>query len=148
MEAELATLAEAGATSLVGLMVSDSWAQVKKGFARLLARGDATDSILQKLETARTDFIAAREKNDAAKATAIEDEWRSRLLHCLRSEPKAGDELLRLLCRPEPGPAGPVYNVSSGIVRFGSVIQAGQISGITYHVVPTSDKYENRGDDE
>lgn len=148
METELATLAEAGATSLVALMVSDSWTQVKNGFARLFTRGDTMDNMLRKLEASRTDLIAARGKNDARKARAIEAEWRSRLLHCLRARPKASDELLRLICCPRPGPTGPVYNVSSGSVRFGSVIQAGQIARVTFHAMTAGDTYESHSDDE
>jgi hypothetical protein len=43
VEAELVSLASSGATALVGLMVSDGWAQVKERVATLLARGARRD---------------------------------------------------------------------------------------------------------
>jgi hypothetical protein len=47
LQNELAALANTGATALIGLMVSDSWAQVKVGFARLFTRSAATASTLR-----------------------------------------------------------------------------------------------------
>jgi hypothetical protein len=141
MEAELATLASAGATTLVGLMVSDSWKQVKEGFARLFARGDATDGTLRYLETSQAELATAWARGDDVEVAAIEAELRTRLRHVLRSDLTAGEELRRLLHQAGPGPMGSVHNVNRGNVTFGSVIQAGQILGTTFHLTPTPDEH-------
>jgi hypothetical protein len=146
VETELAILANAGATALIGLMVSDSWAQVKERFARLFARGGATASTLWRLETSQAELMAARAKGDDALASAIEDEWRARLHHLLRSDPTVGEELRDLL--NPPASVGDVYNVNSGSVRFGSVIQAGQITGAVFHVMPILDEHTGKHENE
>jgi hypothetical protein len=137
MEAEFAALASVGAATLVSLMVSESWTQVKQGFAELFSRGGATDGALRHLEMSQAELMAARMKGDDAEAIAVEAEWRCRLSQLLRSDPTAGAELRHLLHPPGTGSVGPVYNINSGDVRFGSVIQAGQISGAAFHVIPT-----------
>jgi hypothetical protein len=38
-------------------------------------------------------------------------------------------------------PAGSVYNANSGNVQFGSIIQAGQISGTQFHITPATDEH-------
>jgi hypothetical protein len=144
MEAELAALASAGATTLIGLMLSDSWTHAKEGLARLFTRGGATDGTLRHLETSRAELVAASTTGDDVAAVAIEAEWRARLHHLLRSDPTVGEELRRLLEPSGSGSVGPVYNVNSGSVRFGSVIQAGQISGAAFHVMPAPDERESQ----
>lgn len=151
MESELAALAKAGAATLVGLMVSDSWMQMKEGFARVFARGGMTDNALQHLETSRAELTAAQAKGDGLAAAAIEAQWRTRLHHLLRSDPAAGEDLRCLLHPPGTGPTGvngPVYNANSGRVRFGSVIQAGQISGAVFTITPTPYEAHRRTDTE
>lgn len=148
METELTALASAGATTLIGLMVSDSWTKAKAGFARLFARGDAAVSTLLLLETSQADLVAAQAKEDDAKAAAIEAEWRTRLHHLLQSDPAVSAELRHLLYPPGPESVGPVYNIISGGVRFGSVIQAGQVSGAAFHVIPASTPDERTGEHE
>jgi hypothetical protein len=144
MEAELAALATSGATALIGLMVSDSWTQVKEGFARLFAHGGATDGPLRELEISRIELLTAHLKGDEAIAAAIEADWRTRLGLFLGSDATAEEELRRLLDPLAPRPAGPVYNVNSGDVQFGSIIQAGQISGRSVHSTPTADEHIRR----
>ncbi|MEV5754673.1 hypothetical protein AB0L00_43280 [Actinoallomurus sp. NPDC052308] len=144
MEAELAALATSGATALIGLMVSDSWTQMKEGFARLFAHGGAADGPLRELETSRIELLTAHLEDDHTKAAVIEADWRTRLGLLLGSDATAQDELRRLLDPLASRPAGPVYNVNSGDVQFGSIIQAGQISGTSVHITPTADEHIRR----
>src|SRR5437879_5512911 len=102
MEAELAALASSGATALIGLMVSDSWAQVKDGFARMLARLAPDETPLEELETSRVELVTAHLEHDDTKTAAIESHWRARLEFLLRSDETAADELRRLLDTPMP----------------------------------------------
>jgi hypothetical protein len=125
MENELATLANTGATALIALMVSDSWGQVKDRFARLFAGRDGTEKSLSRLEKSQGKLLDACAKGDGESMSAIEAEWRADLLHLLRSDSAAADDLRTLLNRRAP--AGSVYNATNGSVHFGPVIQSGQI---------------------
>ena len=58
-------LAGSAATTLVGLMVSDSWTHTKDRFARLFARGGAEDEMAETLDTARAELVVARATGDA-----------------------------------------------------------------------------------
>jgi hypothetical protein len=136
MDAELAALASSGATALVGLMVSDSWTQVKEGFARLFAR-PAGEIPPEELETARIELLTAHLESDHAKQAAIQDRWRTRLQELLRSDATARFELRHLLDTLTDRSANSISNFNSGDVRFGSVIQAGRISGAAFNTVPT-----------
>ncbi|WP_371779155.1 hypothetical protein [Streptosporangium subroseum] len=130
MEAELVVLATSGATTLITLMISDAWVQVKERVAHVLDRGGAKqDDVLRELETSRAALLHAIESGDGTRAAAIEVEWRSRLLHLLQSSPALAEDLQSL---PAPA-AGTVYNHISGRVRSGLVIQAGRIEGSTIH---------------
>ncbi|MEO3822741.1 hypothetical protein [Actinomadura sp. B10D3] len=146
MEAELAALASSGATALVGLMISDSWAQVKGGFARMLARSAPAEAPLEELETSRTELVTAHLEHDDTKMAAIESHWRSRLELLLRSDETAADALRRLLPVPTPSPVKTISNFNSGDTHFGSIIQAGHISGATFHMPPTSGERIDKDD--
>lgn len=134
METELAALAQSGAATLVGLMVSDSWAEAKAGFARLFARGGTVDDALRELESSQDELTVAHARGDDTEAADIELEWRSQLRRLLRSDPTATDELRRLIGRLS---SSTIYNINNGDVRFGSVIQAAHISGGAIGGVPS-----------
>lgn len=129
MEAELAALAASGATTLIALMVSDTWTQVKERFARAFSRTEDSEDLLRDLEVSRVTLMAALAHGDDEKAAEIKIEWRARLLYLLRSNPTLVEELRSL----PTSPVGAVYNSISGKVRSGLVIQAGRISGSTFH---------------
>ncbi|GAA0830865.1 hypothetical protein ACFQVD_07505 [Streptosporangium amethystogenes subsp. fukuiense] len=135
MEAELAALAASGATTLIALMVSDTWTQVKERFARAFSRTGDSEDLLRDLEVSRATLMAALAHGDDEKAAEIEIEWRSRLLYLMRSDPGLIEELRSL----PTSPVGTVYNSISGKVQSGLVIQAGRISGSTFHPVRPDD---------
>jgi hypothetical protein len=139
MDTELAALAKAGAATLVALMTSDLWTQARGGFTRLFARNATAGTRTEHLEASRADLAIAHAAGDAAAAALIQAEWQARIDQLLRSDPAAAQDLRRLLRIPELSQAPTVHNVSSGNVHFGSVIQAGHISGNVLHVMPTSD---------
>lgn len=147
MEAELAALASSGANALVGLMVSDSWAQVKNGFVRLLARLAPAEAPLEELETSRIELATAHLEHDDTKAAIIETHWRARLESLLRSDQTAADELRRLIDAPPQRPADSISNFNTGETRFGSIIQAGNISGAIIHIAPTPGERISKPDD-
>lgn len=129
METELTTLAEAGATVLVRLMVTDFWSQAKNRFMRIIAGGKADDRILGLLEESRAELIAAHAKLDEPKETAIKAAWRARLHEVLQSNPTACAELRSLLGMPTTRTGDYTCNINSGNAYYGSIIQSGQIRG-------------------
>ncbi|MFF9784223.1 hypothetical protein YWIDRAFT_07693 [Streptomyces sp. SceaMP-e96] len=136
MEAELATLAATGATTLVGLMVSEAWNQTRGRLARFFARGDDTALPDEQLAASREELIAARDAADADTAADVEEEWRLRLRRTLRADPGAAEELRLLLdeLAPQAAPlAITVHNNISGVIQNGPAIQGQHFSSLTFH---------------
>ncbi|MEV4296013.1 hypothetical protein [Microbispora rosea] len=137
MEAELMTLASSGAATLVGLMISDAWTEVKDGIARMLARGKAIEQVARDLDVSRTELLQADGSKDEQFVAAVEGVWRARLQDLLQAEPALAEDLRRLLMgrgTPEAGPLREVHNMITGGVQYGPVIQAGRISGLAFHL--------------
>ncbi|WP_406439165.1 hypothetical protein OHB14_51320 [Streptomyces sp. NBC_01613] len=138
MEAELAALAASGATTLVGLMVSESWEQVKAQLARLLGRRGTPDSAQdgeQVLQTDRDRLASARAALDQDTETRLHGSWQQRILEILRSDPSRGDELLALLAELAPQAGPTVVSSVFGGVNHGPAFQGSAIYGnVTFHV--------------
>ncbi len=132
MEAELVALAGSGASTLVGLMVSDGWEQVRRRVARLLARDGDEASAEAELERSRDGVVAARDAGDEDGEADYRDEWSARLRRFLRNDPQAARELFALLAELGPPPerdTGGVHNTISGDVRHSMVVQGRDFSG-------------------
>ncbi|MEU7277827.1 hypothetical protein AB0A69_03370 [Streptomyces sp. NPDC045431] len=137
MEAELMTLATAGATALVQQMVGDGWEQVKGRIVAFFARRAGTDPavIEDELDTVRAELLAAEETGDertTADAQAeARTEWRARMRRTLQADPEAAAELRDLLDEMMPRNPAPTtittHNTMNDGVNHGSVIQAGVI---------------------
>lgn len=137
MEAELAALVSSGATTLVGLMASDAWTQVRDRVAALFGRAGSEDAAAEELRRSQQDLLAARAEGDeAAVAEDIEAVWQSRLRRVLRTDPAAADELRRLLdeLAPMAGAQTAVARNSISGVQYGPSVQAAQIGHITFQV--------------
>jgi hypothetical protein len=137
VEAELAGLAASGATTLVGLMVSDAWVQTRERVARFFARGADRGALAAELHESQLELLSARETGDAEAADDVEAEWRTRLRRLLRADPAAAHELRALLTELGPlatgGPAVVVHNAITGGVQHGPVIQGQNFAGLTFH---------------
>jgi hypothetical protein len=136
MAGELAALYSAAATTLVGLMTTDSWEQVKAGFVRLWrrARPDQAAAVGADLEAARDAAAAARDNGDEEALTELATEWQSRLRRLAGADEELRAEVRRLVEEFRPllssGPAGPVVMIAraSGGSR---VNQAGRDQTVT-----------------
>ncbi|MGW6742938.1 hypothetical protein ACWGDX_19815 [Streptomyces sp. NPDC055025] len=130
MEAELVTLAMAGATALVQQMTTDGWTRARVRMVGFFAgRGQASpESIEAELDTARAELTAAERDGDEQTAEDLRVEWRNRLRRTLRADPEAAAELRALVAELTPPlPAQQVrdvYNTISG-GQYGMVIQIG-----------------------
>ncbi|MDB1086562.1 hypothetical protein PJ985_03145 [Streptomyces sp. ACA25] len=142
MSSEMAALAASGATTLVGLMLTDAWEQARDRAARFLSRnreqpGGAVGAAAA-LDTAHRSLLAARNTADEALLSGATAQWRARLEVLLRCQPGGVQGLRELLDslealevpaagREQPG----VRNVISGGIQHGPVIQSGHIGGLT-----------------
>jgi hypothetical protein len=101
VEAELAALATAGATAVVGLMATDGWDAAGSRVAALLSRDgrsqDAASGAARALEQERREVAAARDDGDATAIEDLEAVWRTRLRRLLREDPAAATALRELL---------------------------------------------------
>ncbi|WP_325051332.1 PT domain-containing protein [Streptomyces corynorhini] len=139
MEAELAALAASGATTLVGLMVSDAWTQGRQRLARFLARGgdeSAESAAEEELRLSRRELTTARAEADEEAAADVEALWRARLRGVLRADPAAAAELRVLLDElaplPDDRPVSAVYNTVSGGVHHGHIVMGRDFTGVRF----------------
>ncbi|MFD7064571.1 hypothetical protein [Streptomyces sp. NPDC059906] len=137
MEAELMALIGTGATTVVGLMVTDAWGQVRQRVVGLFASGAEAeaDGVAGELEESRTTLVAAE-------GTAAEEELRSdvtasvrlRLRRLLEQDPGAAGELRRLVdeLAPASPPPGAVHNSITGGRQDGPVVQGHTFTRLTF----------------
>jgi hypothetical protein len=137
VDAELAGLCAAAATTLVTLMTTDSWERVKSGFAGLWRRGHPgqAGAVEAELEASRAAAVSARRNGDGEAEAELAAEWRSRLRRLAAGDDELQVELRRLVeelrpLLPDGAPAGPVVMQvrASGSSR---VYQAGRDQTVT-----------------
>jgi hypothetical protein len=140
MDTELVALASSGATTLVGLMVGDAWAQARTRFAALLGGGRPArqEAAEEDLDEAREELLAARERDNGGTAgEELAAEWRNRLRRALAADPAAVAELRALLAELTPQAqqpdAGSVHNEISGRIS-GPVVQGHTFGSLAFGV--------------
>lgn len=127
MEAEIADLATRGATALVGLMVTEAWAQVKPRFAALFGR-NREEEVSQELDEIQGEITEDPEGRDAQVP-----QWQRRLRLLLQNDPEALAQLRQIL--DEFAPNAPaqtstvIHNNLKDNTVHGNVIQSGTING-------------------
>jgi hypothetical protein len=143
VDMELATLAATGATTVVGLMVTETWTQAKTRLVRLLSRGGDEDAVEEELQETRDLLLGARESEDELVVADVEAAWRVRLRRLLQSDPEALEQLRALLAElaPESGDGdGAMSNTVNVGVQHGPVVQARDVSGLTIHGGPGTER--------
>ncbi|WP_336116051.1 hypothetical protein [Streptomyces sp. PTD9-10] len=140
MDSELAALAASGATTLVSLMVTDSWTHARDLVRRFFSRSGADSTAITDLDTTRTQLLAAEATEGTQTTRDITEQWRTYLQRLLQAGSGTGDDLRDLLTslqrianNPDTQPST-VHNDISGGVQHGPVIQSGRIAGLTFHV--------------
>ncbi|MFJ3530046.1 MULTISPECIES: hypothetical protein [unclassified Streptomyces] len=140
MDAELAALAASGATTLVSLMVTDSWAQARQLVGRLVARTASDGATVAELDASRARLLAADARDQARATREVTDQWHVHLHRLLGTGVVTGDgvrdlltSLQRIADTAGPGPVT-VRNSITGGVQEGPVIQSGRITGLTFHI--------------
>jgi len=104
MDAELAVLASSAATTIVNLLATDAWGQVKEKVEILWRRfrPDQADAVAAELDRARLEIQGA----DETVALAIARDWESRLLRLLAVDAAVAAELSRVTAELRRTPAG------------------------------------------
>lgn len=102
MDAEIVTLINSGATTLLGLMVTDAWGRTKRAAAELFGGGAGADTgVAADLEETRAQLRKARESNDSAAEADLAAEWRSRLRRAVESDDSTAEALRRFVLENE-----------------------------------------------
>ncbi|MFC9324036.1 hypothetical protein [Kitasatospora sp. NPDC057015] len=104
MESELVVLASSAATTMVGLLATDGWEQVKQAVGRLWrrARPDQADTVEAELVEARAELLTARQAGDTQAEQDLTAEWRTRLRRLLAADPALAGALRALLAELRP----------------------------------------------
>jgi hypothetical protein len=97
MDGELVALAGSAATTIVTLLATDAWGEVKEMTGGLWRRfrPELADDAEQELDRAHAEIATA----DETVALAITREWESRLLRLLAADAGAAAELSRVLAK-------------------------------------------------
>jgi hypothetical protein len=97
MDAGLAALSSAAATTLVTSMTTDSWEQVKAALVKLwqLRHPGQVKAVSADLTATRADVVAARAVGDEQAEADLLAEWRSRLRRLAADDEQLKGELKR-----------------------------------------------------
>jgi hypothetical protein len=128
VDSEIAALASTGAATIVTLMTTDAWGQVKKRVAALFRAGktDHSKSVAGQLESSRIEVISAR--SDSAVITEAEAEWSLRLQRLLAAEPAVIPELMDIIQAfgPKSSSVLPQVTMKARATGHGQIYQAGR----------------------
>jgi hypothetical protein len=96
---ELAGLASLAGRTLIAAATGDGWEAFKRGFARVLGRGDAIRTRLaeHRLDQTREQLLAAPEPERDEVAAGLEATWLTRLADLLEEDPGLAGELRAVL---------------------------------------------------
>jgi len=148
LDEALLSLASLAGQTVVVAAVTDAWGTTKRGFARVLGRGDPqrTELTAQRLEQARQQLTGAPTAELEQVQTQLEAVWRTRLLDLLEEHPGAAADLRALVEQIQAQlPTGAVsassYGVAAGrdvsITGSGGGVAAGSIHGNVTAANPT-----------
>jgi hypothetical protein len=146
---EVVALASLAGRTVVAAAVTDAWGMTKRGFARLLGRGDAgqTELAERRLEQTR-EQLAGVPAADLEQARAqLGGTWQTRLLDLLEEQPEMAADLQALVEQVQAQlPAGAAsaagHGVAAGrdvnITASGGGVAAGTLQGNVTPVNPTT----------
>ncbi|MET9171872.1 hypothetical protein ABZX64_12570 [Streptomyces misionensis] len=98
MDAELVALATSGATTLVGLLVTDGWTQARQRFSALLSQTRGSQEAAEaELDRMREELIRADQSGDDARVADTATELKMWLRRALEDNPELSAELLKLV---------------------------------------------------
>ncbi|MFE2069812.1 hypothetical protein ACFXDH_46880 [Streptomyces sp. NPDC059467] len=140
MDGELTALAASGATTLVSLMLTDSWTHARELVGRFLARVGSDPTTIADLDNARTRVLTTAASEDRQTVADVRTQWQVHLQQLAEAGSVTSTELRALLSSLQQLAAASetrratVHNDINGGVQHGPVIQSGRITGLTFHV--------------
>jgi hypothetical protein len=149
LEDALLSLASLAGQTVVTAAVTDAWGTAKRGFARLLGRGDParTELAERRLEQTRDQLTGVPAAELERARADLETSWRTRLLDLLEEHPDAVGDLRALVEQIQVQlPPGAVSAAGHGvavgrdvnITASGGGIAAGTVHGNAVAGNPTS----------
>ncbi|MFD7921878.1 hypothetical protein ACFV3R_21945 [Streptomyces sp. NPDC059740] len=139
MDSELAVLAASGATTLVSLMVTDSWTRARELVGQYLTRTGADPDTFDDLQDSRTRLLTADATDRERNAREISRRYGDRLRRLAEADDGSGEALRALLVSllqlsaSVADSRSTVDNRISGGVQHGPVVQSGTVAGLTFH---------------
>ncbi|WP_406196700.1 hypothetical protein OH807_10325 [Kitasatospora sp. NBC_01560] len=108
-----------GATTVVGLMATEAWTQVRSRLAVLFGRGRDTEQVAAELEGIRVEVVRA--DGDAEPVGDHTAELRGRIRRLVRQDPGAAAELQAILAEFGPQqPAGAQVSITTNTFSDGT----------------------------
>jgi hypothetical protein len=149
MEEALLSLASLAGQTVVAAAVTDGWEAVKRGFARLLGRGDPARAEVaeRRLEQAREELAGVPADQMELVRDRLAAAWQTRLLDLLEEHPEIAGELRALVEQvraqlPAGGVSAAGHGLAAGrdinISASGGGVAAGTIHGNVTPANPTS----------
>jgi hypothetical protein len=119
MDSELAVIASSAATTIVNLLATDAWHQVKDKIGDLWRRfrPEQAEAVESELDRARREITGA----DETVTLAVTREWESRLLRLLAADSAVTADLGRVVSE--------LRQISAGAQARGDVRQSARASG-------------------
>ncbi|MFE2682190.1 MULTISPECIES: hypothetical protein [Bacillati] len=132
MDAAALALVTASANSLVSLMTSEVWEQVKSGVVALFRRGRQAGpvAIEDELDESMRELMVSLENGDEETQEELRQQWRGKFRRLVVDEPELAGELRSLLdewtsIQAEEGSGAPTIHQAATAYDGGRVYQQG-----------------------
>jgi hypothetical protein len=138
LEAALIALAALAGNTVVTAAVTDAWESARKGFARLLGRGDPAKTKLAEERLAEThDQFAEATRTDVERVRAVlEAQWVTRMRDLLEEDPGVEADLRTLVQEIQAQlPAGTVSAADHAVAAGGDVKISASKGGVAAGVI-------------
>jgi hypothetical protein len=134
----LMSLAQLAGLTVVAAAVTDSWETARRGFGRVLGRGDRKKEQLaeQRLEETREQLTGAQGTELERVRAALAERWAGRLADLLEEHPDAEADLRTLVEQIQAQlPAGMVTAVDHSVAAGGNVTATAHDQGVAANVI-------------
>lgn len=138
MDPELTALTSTVAVTVVKVLATEAWEQVKVAVGGLWRRvhPERAETVEAELAESRTEVIAAQEAGNEQAEQALVDEWQARLRRLATADPQLADELRRVVAQlrpllPETAPQSTTITIQATASGRARVNQAGHDLHVT-----------------
>jgi len=127
----LVALASLAGNTVVAAVTTDAWEAARRGFARLLGRGNPKQEQLaeQRLEETRQQLAAAEDADLEQARSALAERWAGRLADLLEEDPGVEEELRTLVQEIRAALPAAVVSAADNAVAAGRDVNVSATSG-------------------